>query len=431
MPTAVARMIAMPIIIGAILCPIGRYYTIFMSFFKSFVKSAPGRTSARTYLDYASSTPLDKKMMGSFPVLDEAMLQANPSALHKEGQMAKQALKDARALVAKTLFAHSDEIIFTANATESDNLALHGAVNAFIQKGIAKESIALVTTDAEHSAVIETVHALGKEIATVILPTEQGMLDVKSIVVPENVSALIVSVMYVNNEIGTVQPVYEIAKRIRFLRKHHPSVVIVFHIDATQAPLHFSLNTQKLGIDMMTLGATKLYCPKGVGMLYVKRGTAIAPVIYGGGQEFGLRPGTEPVQLIHGFAHALAYAQEKADEYTETISILQKEAEALIKKHIPAAVITGEGLERTVHITHLALKGFDSELLVLELDARGFAVSAKSACKNEEVNESSIVERIYGQGWGAVRLSFGRMTTKSDVEHAITALRKILEKYRQ
>jgi cysteine desulfurase len=407
-----------------------------MGFFKSFSKTATSREEGRIYLDFASSTPLDHAMLASFPKLSEMALQANPSALHKEGVMAKKALSDARALVAQTIFAHSDEIIFTSNATESDNLALHGAVLGLAAKiknkhreVLPHDAIAIVTTDIEHSAVLETVSALLSSAQVTILSTENGVLDPKTIVVPENIKAMLVSVMYVNNEIGTVQPIYEIAKRVRFLRKHNPDVTIVFHIDATQAPLHFSLNTQKLGVDMMTLGATKLYCPKGVGMLYVRRGTDIAPILYGGGQEFGLRPGTEAVQLIHDFAHSLAFAQNHVEQYSAKISMLQKETEQLVKQLIPHAVITAEAGERSPHISHIAIKDFDSELLVLELDARGIAVSAKSACKNEDVNESGIVERIYGQGWGAVRISYGRTTTSDHIAKAAKALKEVVQKY--
>ncbi|HTH93130.1 MAG TPA: aminotransferase class V-fold PLP-dependent enzyme [Candidatus Paceibacterota bacterium] len=393
----------------------------------------------RIYLDYVSSTPIDSEMMGTFPALSAEAVTANPSALHKEGQAAKKALTDARSLVSQTLSAHADEIIFTSNATESDNIALQGAVKAFMANGIAEKDIAIITTDIEHSAVLETVHALAQKHAVVVLETEHGILDPKAIAIPEDAKAVIVSVMYVNNEIGTVQDIATIAKRMRFLRKHNPDIAMVLHVDATQAPLHYRLNVQKLGIDMMTLGATKLYCPKGVGMLYVKRKTPVAAVLYGGGQEFGIRPGTQAVQLIHDFAHALQYAQNNVEEYSAHISDIQQKFEANITKRIPSAKITAQGLDRTPHISHIALEKFDSELLVLELDARGVAVSAKSACKNDlprgaspergDVNESVIMERIYRKGWGAVRFSFGRMTTSDDVENAVTALAAVLEKY--
>ncbi len=383
----------------------------------------------RLYLDYASSTPIDERMIRIFPALPSAALLANPSALHREGQLAKKALEDARSLVAKTLFAHADEATFTANATESDNIALQGAVHALIAQGIAARDIAIITTDSEHAAVLETVKALSSDVDVTILPTENGMLDPKQIVVPEGAGAVIVSVMFVNNEIGTVQPIHEIAKRVRFLRKHHTEVTIALHVDATQAPLHFSLNVQKLGIDMMTLGATKLYCPKGVGLLYVRRGTPIAPVLYGGGQEHGLRPGTEPVQLIHTFAHALAYAQENVAAHSEKIISLQEYFESLIASEIPSAVVTAQSEDRTPHISHIALPKLESELLVLELDARGIAVSSKSACKNEDANESDQVERIYGKEWGAIRVSYGRKTTRKELRMAVEALKSVLLKY--
>ncbi|MEO5646047.1 MAG: aminotransferase class V-fold PLP-dependent enzyme [Candidatus Paceibacterota bacterium] len=402
-----------------------------MGFFKSFSKTTLSAQSDRTYLDFASSTPLDQRMLADFPIISTMALQANPSALHKEGLVAKKVLRDAHELVATTLSAHVDEIIFTSNATESDNLALQGTVRGLLAKNIQPNQIAIITTDTEHTAVLETVAVLAKEITVTILPTEQGIIDPKQIILPEEILAAIVSVMHVNNEIGVVQPIYEIAKRVRFLRKHNPSVEIYLHIDATQAPLHFSLNVQKLGVDMMTLGATKLYCPKGVGMLYVKRGTPITPIMYGGGQQHGLRPGTEPIQLIHDFAHSLTFAQKDVESYSQSIADIQRYTEDLISKEIPQATITAVQHERTPHITHIALKDFDSELMVLELDARGFAVSAKSACKNEDNDESGIVERIYGQGWGAVRISYGRSTTKNEVKNFIHALKEILIKYKK
>lgn len=383
----------------------------------------------RVYLDFASSTPIDKKMVAGFPHLSESVTTANPSALHKEGQKAKETLEAARRIAASVLFAHPDEVIFTASATESDNIALQGTVKALIAQGVAGEQIAVMTTDIEHAAVLETVKALANDVSIIILPTEHGVLDPKDISVPPDVQALIISVMYVNNEIGTVQDIKAIAKRVRYLRKEHPALTIFFHTDATQAPLHYILNVQKLGIDMMTLGATKLYCPKGVGLLYMRRGLPCMPIFYGGGQEKGLRPGTPAIALIHIFAHAIAYAQERVQSYSKKIQSLQQQFERLLAQHIPQAVITAQTMERTPHLTHIALEKFDSELLVLELDACDIAVSAKSACKNEDANESDIVERIYGKGWGAVRFSFGRTTTAKDLQKAVNALKVTLSKY--
>ncbi len=397
-----------------------------MAFFKYFQK----RASQRIYLDSASSTPVDQGMLTTFPTLPPEVLGANPSALHREGVRAKHALGNARALVAQTLLAHDDEIIFTSNATESDNLALVGLVNAFLDSGIAPSDIVVYKSAIEHAAVAESTGALEKKgVSVVTLSAPQGTVAPKDITVPEGTKAVVVSVMYVNNEIGTVQPVKEIAKRVRFLKKHHPGVEIIFHVDATQAPLHFSCTVPQLGMDMMTLGATKLYCPKGVGMLYVRRGISLAPIMHGGGQERGLRPGTEPLELIHTFAHALSFAQKNVEAYTDHVTLLQSYFENTVEEEIPEAMITLKDVERTPHITHVAINNFDSELLVLELDARGIAVSAKSACKNDSDNESEIVSSLYGPNVGAIRFSFGRTTTKHDLDCAVRALKEVIKKY--
>jgi cysteine desulfurase len=218
--------------------------------------------------------------------------------------------------------------------------------------------------------------------------------------------------------------------RVRKLRKEYPDKTILFHTDATQAPLYFNLRVDQLGVDMMTLGATKLYTHKGVGVLYKKRNVNLAPILRGGGQEKGLRPGTEPVELIHNFAHALAYAQERREEEAKRITDLQTYFEATLVQERPVH-ITAKGSPRSPHISHVAIKDFDSELLVIELDAKGIAVSAKSVCKNEEDQESSIVESIYGKGWGAVRFSFGRKTREGELDRTVRALKKIFDKYKK
>ena len=398
-----------------------------MVFFKRFTNSH----KARSYLDFASSTPLDHDMLKVFPELSQEVVGANPSALHQEGVRAKQVLVAARALVAKTLEAHADEIVFTGTATESDNLAIIGCVEALIAKGLAPAEIVVYRSDIEHAAVIESSQVLSDAgVLTKILPTSDGVVEPKDILVPMNTKAILVSVMYVNNEIGTVQPVKDIAKRIRFLRKHNPGIEIIFHIDATQAPLHYSLTVPQLGIDLMTLGATKLYCPKGVGMLYVRRGVQLQPLLFGGGQERGLRPGTEAVPLIHMFAHAVAFAQTHREKYSEKILKLQEYFEQQLAD-IEGVKVTLKDTARTPHITHVAVPNFDSELMVLELDARGIAVSAKSACKNETDSESEIVNVLYGANVGAVRFSFGRITTKKDLDRALVAVKDILLKYTQ
>lgn len=368
--------------------------------------------------------------MKSFPVLAPDAVGANPSALHHAGVQARRAIESARGVAARAIGAHADEITFTSGATESNNTALKGFVGACAERGIQMNEIALVVSEYEHAGILECADVLAKRGVQVTKLASVPAFDPKEIMVPVNVKAMLISVMYVNNEVGTVLPIKDVAKRVRKLRKEYPEVTIVFHTDATQAPLYMDLGVPQLGIDMMTLGATKLYSPKGVGMLYVRRGVTIAPIMHGGGQEKGIRPGTEALPLVHAFAHALAYAQAHVDDAYETVSGMQKHFETLLQETLPEVIVTMQGHDRAPHISHIAIKGFDSELLVIELDARGIAVSSKSACKNEEGNESAIVESLYGLNVGAIRFSFGRMTTRKELDRVVKALQSVIKKYR-
>ncbi len=408
---------------SGILCIINTYYTDFPMFFKRFWPNN------RIYLDYASSTPFDEKMLSSFPKISKKILEANPSALHKEGVRLKKVLENDRSVVAKSIGAQPDEIIFTSNATESDNLAIIGFIKNQIQNGILPKDIAIYVSPFEHSAIEETISQLHKDIRVCKLVEDNGYVLPSSISLPEEIKTLLVSVIFVQNEVGTVQNIKEIAKRLRKLRKDSPDKKIIFHTDATQAPLFYDLNVLRLGIDMMTLGATKLYCPKGVGLLYKKRGVQISPIFYGGGQEMGLRPGTEPVELIHKFSYALSYAQNHKEKSLARTRSLQNYFENKIRKEIPQIRITDRG-ERSPHITHLVIPNIDSELLVIELDARGIAVSSKSACKNDNDDKSELLSILYpNENIGAVRVSYGRKTTKWELNKTVKAIKSVLKKY--
>lgn len=394
-----------------------------------FFKRLTNLLHPRVYLDYASATPLDARMMRKTPRLSRAVLGANPSALHREGVEARRAINDARARIAGILHAHADEIIVTSGATESDNLALAGTLNRWITEGAAPETIAVVASELEHAAVSETIAAVPR-VFRIVLPAPEGVVDIKGLQFTPTITKVLISVMYVNNEIGTEQPIRDIAKAIRRIRKDRPDLEIIFHVDATQAPLHNCLNVAQLGVDLMTLGATKLYTHKGIGVLYKKRTSKLLPIMHGGGQEYGLRPGTESVELIHSFVHALAYAQSIREQETTRVRALQRYFEEKVVVEIPEAMITAQDKPRTPHISHVAIPNFDSELLVIELDAHGIAVSAKSACKNEEGNESPIVEMLYGKNVGAIRFSLGRQTTKKHLTKTIRALKNVVNKYK-
>ena len=220
-------------------------------FFKGFLKSK------RVYLDYAASTPpgavLQKKLQ-----LPHAALIANPSGLHQEAVLAKRYREAARARVAEVLGAQKNEIIFTSGATESNNLALQGTVRSWIAQGVAPEKIFLMVSELEHSAVRRVAEELKNmyNIGVVCLPAINGVVSPKEIQIPEGAAAILISVLFTQNEFGTIQPIKEIAKRIRFFRKQYPEVQIVFHSDATQAPRYYELRVQTLGVDLLTIGAT-------------------------------------------------------------------------------------------------------------------------------------------------------------------------------
>ena len=256
----------------------------------------------RIYLDNASSTPIDKVVLLAM-YKNQLNNFANPSAIHKQGVLVKKIINNARESIANILNAHSDEIIFTGNGTESDNLAIRGIINNYTKQN----RLHIITTNIEHSAVLRTCQKLETDEVEVsyIQVGTNGIVDSKLIknVLKENTK--IVSIIYANNEIGTIQPIQEIAKIIRYHRKIYKTETPFFHIDATQAINYLDINVNKLGVDLMTFNGSKIYGPKGVGVLYKKRGVGIEPIIYGGDQEHGLRAGTENLPTISGLAKAV------------------------------------------------------------------------------------------------------------------------------
>jgi cysteine desulfurase len=381
-------------------------------------------------LDFAASTPVDENMIASFPKLSPEQLIGNPGALHKEGLAAKQVITDARERIAKQIRAHADEIIFTSGATEANNLALLGTIRAWRAHGVLAQHIEVIATKLEHPAILETAKALQKEgVEVSFLEVDESGVSVKSLLPNLAATHVLVTCMYVHNELGTIFPIKDIAKRIRFLKKQNPELEIVFHTDATQAPNTIALDIPTLGADLLTIGATKLYTHKGLGMLYKKRSIKLANFLYGGGQEFGLIPGTEPVYLVDLFSRAFEYAQRTRQGLVQKLVDLQTYFESRIKDEIPNATIDDSHKQRSPHITHISIPNFDSELLVLELDARGIAISSQSACTDIAPSDSYMKAR-FGDSTGLLRFSFGRSTTKADLDRAVEALKEVLRKYK-
>ena len=389
----------------------------------------------RIYLDHAAATPLD-------PQAKEAMLPyltsefGNPSALYKEGVTARNAVEDARARIAKVLFAQSDEIIFVGSGTESDNLAILGVVEAYEKKHDARPHV--VTSVIEHPAVYHTIQKLerrGKITATYVPVLANGIIDVSELKTALTKKTALVSVMYANNEIGTVQPITEIAKVIRAHRNANKSEYPYLHTDACQAMNYMDLQVERLGVDLLTFNGSKLYGPKGVGGLYIKRSVEIAQQTMGGGQEFCLRAGTENVAGIVGLATAMEEVEKTKAEESERLRDLQTYFIDEVLKSIPKSILNGDREERLPNNVHISVPSVDNELLVIEMDAHGIACSAQSACKSRNVEQSHVISALIEGGRqprlggeGALRFSMGRATTKEDIATTVKALVRAVEK---
>lgn len=381
------------------------------------------------YLDNASSTPIDKGV--SLTVTDALKKYfANPSSIHELGLSVRKSLEEARILVANILLAHQEEIIFTSSGTESNNLAILGFLRNFNKPHILVSNI-------EHSSIIEICKYLekNKQAEVTYLPVEEnGIINPRKIQKGLRKNTVMVSIMYANNEIGTIQPIKEIAKSIRHFKKNH-SQEIIFHTDATQAVNYLPINVEKLGIDMMTFNGSKIYGPKGVGVLFKRRYIKLSPVLHGGEQEDGLRPGTENVPNILGLARALDVVEKLKEKEYKRLTTLRdyffkkiSNSKVLKSRNI---VINGDLTERLPNNVNITIPNIPSDLLVIELGQRGVYVSAKSACKAGDGKASYVIKALnnkISELDGSIRFSLGRDTQKSDIDYTVKSLEAIILK---
>ena len=352
----------------------------------------------------------------------------NPNALYKEGLIARNAVETAREDIAKILGARVKEIIFTNGGTESDNLAIFGIAKNF-------KSGHIITTKFEHHAVLNSCKRLEKEgfEVTYLDVGKEGVVspeDVKRELKPETV---LVSIMYANNEIGTVQPIREIAKAIRDFKKKNDAVFPYFHTDACQAPGYLDINVERLGVDLMTINGSKIYGPKGIGLLYAKNGIKLEPLLYGGEQERKLRPGTENVPAIVGLAEALKIAgQDGEKESTRLVKLRDYFINRLLGE-IPKTVLNGHPAQRLPNNINVSILDAEGESIVLYLDEAGVACSTGSACTSESLEPSHVILAIgkpHAYAHGAMRFSLGRSTTKKDIDYVMKVLPDIIKKLR-
>jgi cysteine desulfurase len=378
------------------------------------------------YLDYAATTPVDKRVLDAMlPFFSGSF--GNPSSVHQYGQRAEAAIDSARETVAGVLNCQPDEIIFTSCGTESDNLALRGVSSGMQSKNNAKW---LITSKAEHPAVSKTAEQLEKKFG---FQVEWLDLDEYGRVSPEVVEkatcgeTALVSVMYANNEIGTINPITQIAEVCH--RRGIP-----FHSDAVQAAAYLPVDVQNLGVDLLSLGGHKFYGPKGVGALYVRKGTALTPSQTGGGQEFALRAGTQNVPYIVGFAEALRLTAGERDQRASHVKPLRDQIIGTVLEEIPDSLLTGHPTSRLPQHASFVFKDVDGNLLLTLLDAAGFACSSGSACKTGNPEPSEVMKAIgltREWGLGSLRITLGSGTTPADVDALLKELPGLVEKSRK
>ena len=378
------------------------------------------------YLDYAATTPVDPRVLESMqPFFREQF--GNPSSIHRYGQAAEGALSTARETVASLLKCQPDEIIFTSCGSESDNLALRGAALAR-RSETGTEKILL--SRVEHPAVVKTAIQLER-----MFGFKLGWLEVDELgmITPRAVSNAIgddvalVSVMYANNEIGTINPIHEIGLLCR-------EKGVVFHTDAVQAAAYLPLNVDELSVDLMSLGAHKFYGPKGVGALFVRKNTGLIPSITGGGQEFGLRSGTQNVPYIVGFAHALSLATDERSDRIRYVIPLRDQIIGTVLETINDVRLTGHKQERLPNHASFVFKGVDGNLLLALLDSAGFACSSGSACKTGNPEPSEVMEALKLErdwGLGSLRVTLGMDTQAGQVKQFLDSLPSLVEKARR
>ena len=378
------------------------------------------------YLDYAATTPVHPRVIDAMkPYFSEQF--GNPSSVHRYGQQAEAALDSAREVVASMLNCRPDEIVFTSCGSESDNLALRGAALALREKSGANR---ILTSKVEHHAVSKTAEQLEEHYYFRVEWLEvdkHGMVTTEAVKQAINDKTALVSVMYANNEIGTINPIREIAGICR-------SRGILFHTDAVQAAAYLPVDVQSLGVDLMSLGGHKFYGPKGVGALYVRKGTPLIPNLTGGGQEYGLRAGTQNVPYVVGFAEAFRLANEQRSPRTEHVKPLRDKIIGTILESIPDSRLTGPMDPRLPNHASFAIKDVDGNLLLTLLDAAGFACSSGSACKTGNPEPSEVMYALgLSREWGlgSLRVTLGVDTTRAHVDEFLKALPSLVEKVRK
>ncbi len=374
---------------------------------------------AAIYLDHAAATPVDPAVFAAMqPYFSQQFY--NPSATYSAALDVRKALEAARATVAHWLGARRSEIIFTAGGSEANNLAIHGVMRQIPEANIVVSGI-------EHESVLA---AAGRYDRREVAVKPDGMIDLESLAASIDDQTMLVSVMYANNEIGTIQPIADISRIIADKRKQRVGKLPLYlHTDACQAANYLDLHVSRLGVDLMTLNGGKIYGPKQSGALYVKGGLQLQPLIDGGGQERGLRSGTENVAASIGFSQALDSTQAMRHDETKRLQILQQQFFSLIDAQLPKVIINGARKQRLPNNVHLTFPGQDNERLLIQLDEAGIMAAAGSACSASDEEASHVLKALGlsdAEAQASLRFTLGRATTTSQITQVVKILGELL-----
>ncbi|MEK7662508.1 MAG: cysteine desulfurase family protein [Patescibacteria group bacterium] len=387
-------------------------------------------------MDNASATPVDKRVMAAMaPYFSRDF--GNPSAIHKEGVSAKKVIENARKDIAGILKSGANEIVFTNGATESLNFAIRGAILARGKHKIKNPEI--ITSAIEHEAVLGACRSFEKYGVKVhyIKPEENGIIKTGEITKYLNKNTVLVSIMYANNEIGTIQPIKEIGRAVKLWKisqtknlKLKTDNYPLFHTDAVQASNYLNLDVNSLGVQLLTLNSAKIYGPKGIAVLYVKKGVELEPIIYGGGQERGLRAGTENVPLIAGLAKAFSIAQAMKDKESKRLIGLRDYFITELLSLSPHISLNGDARRRLPNNINIRIDGIDNEFFVIQLDENGISASTQSACISASGQGSHVIlslGKTEKEAKESIRFSLGRSTTKKEIDYTLKTINNLLK----
>ena len=374
------------------------------------------------YLDNAAATPMDDSVERSMQPYFSDMFY-NPSASYLEAKQVAHHMNEARHNIAMMLGVRPAEIVFTAGGSEANNLAISGVMQSFPDKHIVVSAV-------EHDSVLKPAQRYNYSIAPVQIDGRIQLEELRKLITDNTV---LVSVMYANNELGTVMPLRSVAKIIEEVKKdrikRNIGLPIYFHTDACQAPLYLDVHANRLGADLVTLNGSKMYGPKQTGMLYVKTGVQVSPIIRGGGQEWNLRSGTENVPGIIGFNTALTNAVNNQGKSNNELKVLQNYFIEGIKQISGNAVINGSIAYRLPNNVHVTFPGVDNERLMMELDEQGIMCAVGSACSASNDEPSHVLKAIGlsdADAQASLRFSMSKHTTKADINYTLKILKKLI-----